>query len=127
MKHEDNYMSHVDVMLEQFAQVEVPQNIQQRLNARIDGFCENLQPAIVTLPSVTTLGSRRWFVGATAAASVALLAAAVSFFALGSKDAWAQVAGALLAKPWVRFTVHIPDGVPAPEDFRAPEPGFEPT
>ena len=124
MKHEDNYMSNVDVMLEQFAQVEVPPDIQQRLNARIDEFCENPQPAMVTLPSTTTLGSRRWFVGATAAASVMFLAAAISFFALGSKDAWAQVAGALLAKPWVRFTVHIPDGVPAPEDFKAPETWF---
>ena len=117
MNRNDDCMSNVDVMLEQFAQVEVPPDIQQRLCARIDEFCDNPQPAKVTLPSTTTLGSRRWFVGATAAASVAFLAAAVSFFALFSHQrAWAQVVEALAKHPWIRLTLQQPaeplDGEP---------------
>lgn len=111
MNREDNRVPNVDVMLEQFAQVEVPREVRGRLDVCIDKFLENPQPEVVLRSRKTEIGARRWFVGLSAVASIAILLAAVSFFTMGSRVAWAQAAGALLAKPWVRFTVEIPDGL----------------
>lgn len=122
MNREDGCISNVDVMLSQFAQVAVPPDIQQRLDARIDEFCRNPQPEKVKLRNSAAVRSRRWFVGGSVAASVAFVAVAVLFFAFGSRDAWAQVVATMQAKPWVRFTVQIPDGTPARDGSELPEP-----
>ena len=115
MNREDGCMSNVDVILGQLAQATVPPDVQQRLDARIDEFCKNPQPEKAMLRNAAAVRSRRWFVGASAAASVAFVACAVSFLVLGSRDVWAQVARTLQSKPWVRFTLQIPDGMTAPE------------
>ncbi len=59
-----------------------------------------------------------------ALAAAALLAAL--FVLLGDRDAWAQVTQNLKSKPWVRWTLQIPetapDGQPIPEEFRKNPP-----
>ena len=118
MNPESDRMSNVDAMLEQLAQVAVPVDVQQQLDACCDKFCRTHPPARPTRLASKATGTRRWLIGASVAASLAVI---VSFLPFGSRDAWAQVVRAMQAKPWVRFTVQVPDGVTTPEDFRASE------
>ncbi len=78
MNREDGNRSNVDVILEEFVQITVPPDIQLRLQARVDEFCDKPQPAKVTLKSATAIQNRRWFVGAATTASVIFLTIAVS-------------------------------------------------
>jgi len=110
MNREDSCMSNVDVMLGQLAQVNVPPDVQQSLDARIDEFSRNPPHEKSTLQNAAAIRGRRWFVGVSVAASVAIVAWAASFLVLGGQDARAQVVGTLQAKPWVRFTFKIPEG-----------------
>lgn len=121
MNLENGPRSNVDVALEQFAQVTLPADVEQRLEARVDTFCHEPEATKVTRRTQEAVRTRRWFVGASTAASIALLAGAVSFLGLGTRDAWAQVVSSLEAKPWVRFTLQIADGRSAPEGAESPE------
>ncbi len=116
MNSAEGHTSQVDVVLEQLARVTVPADVQQRLETCCDEFCGTSRSAEPRRSRVMV--TRRWLVGAAVAAS---MAATVALLAVGNRDAWAHVARAIQAQPWVRFTVQRPDGVAAPEDFEAAE------
>lgn len=78
MNREDGKMTTIDVILKEFVQVTVPPDIQQRLQARMDEFCEKPKPLQETLQIATMKHNRPWFVGAAIATSVACLAITVS-------------------------------------------------
>jgi hypothetical protein len=58
------------------------------------------------------------------AAGLAAAVLAALFVAFGNQDAWGQVAKAMRAKPWVRWTFRVPKHMPVPEGFQAPEGWF---
>ena len=85
-------------------------------------FC--LQPAARDVLPTPRRPLHRRFVRASVAASLAAVVLAALFVAFDNQDAWGQVAKAMRAKPWVRWTFRVPKDMPVPEGFQAPEGWF---
>jgi hypothetical protein len=109
----------VDAALEQLSLEPVPADVERRLEARLQEFCRQPAPQDV-LPTPRRPLHRR-FVRASVAAGLAAVVLAALFVAFGNQDAWGQVAKAMRAKPWVRWTFRVPKDMPVPEGFQAPE------
>jgi hypothetical protein len=123
MNHENGKSPTVDAVLERFSRVAVPADVERRLEARLHEFCRQTQPQVErVLPPQRRL--QRRFVPMSLASVAAALAAAALFAVFGNQDAWAQVAKAMRSKPWVRWTLQMPKGMPVPEGLQAPEGWF---
>src|SRR5262245_11466625 len=108
MSQENDRPTLVETVLTRAVRVPIPADIEFRLRARLHDFRERLgtQAAPANAPSFLRRHVRK-LVGAGLAATL-LLAALIS--CLGSRNAWAQVASAVRAKPWIRGTARGPDG-----------------
>jgi hypothetical protein len=108
MSQENDRPTPAETALGRAARAPIPAGIELRLRARLHDFRERLgtQATQANAPSFLRRHVRK-LVGAGLAATL-LLAALIS--SLGSRDAWAQVASAVHAKPWIRGTARGPDG-----------------
>jgi len=111
----------VDAALEQFSREAVPADVERRLEARLQEFSRQPQPSAGRDRPAPRPHTNQHAVRASVAAALAALVLVALFLGFGNQDAWAQVGEAVRSKPWVRWTFQVPNDVPVPAGFQAPE------
>jgi hypothetical protein len=123
MNRDNGHVSAADSLLEQFSRIAVPADAERQLEARLEDFLQ--QPPPVAVPQPTSRPRfRTGIVRAAEVAAVVAIAVGALFVVFGGRDAWAQVARSLRAKPWVRWSLKIPKGEQVPEGAQPPESWF---
>jgi hypothetical protein len=123
MNRDNGQLPAADSLLEQFSRIAVPADAERQLEARLEAFLHQPPPVAASRP-VARPRFRTRLVRAAEVAAVVAIAVGALIVVFGERDAWAQVARSFREKPWVRWSLKIPQGAPVPEDFQPPEAWF---